>query len=100
MQDIITTAEDILTQQAFDFFFLYQIDDIKQFTRVYLNEKQQTKTHISNRGNTDSNKSLPDSSHILAQYTYENGDTLYSEFLKLSDLRPSKLDTIYRLDVG
>jgi len=100
IQDIIATTDDVFIQQAFDFFFLYQIDDIKQFTRVYLTEMQPTSTNISNMKTTDKQKPLPLSSHMLAKYTYENGDTLYSEFVKLSDLRPSKLDTVYRLDVG
>jgi hypothetical protein len=100
IQDIIATTDDIFILQAFDFFFLYQIDDIKQFTRVYLKEMQPTSTNCSNITNTEEQNPSLESSRMLAKYTYENGDTLYSEFIKLSDLRPSKLDTVYRLDVG
>ena len=100
MREKIAASDDIHIQQAFDFFFLYQVDDIKQFTRVYFKEKEPNKAGVPNTISGNENESFNLSLQQSVTYDFEDGKTLYSELQKLSDIRPLKLDTLYRVDVG
>ena len=114
--NVIIAASDIeLVQQAYDFFFIYQVDDIKQFARV---EMTQNTLFNSEQINLPSIENLKDCSAQLVntkddkgdfifipsndpsvQYNYKFKNNLFEQMNCLTDLIPQER-YIYRLDIG